>query len=114
MQNGAQALPAPSREPDQGAMFIVLPLGEAGLTGTFPAKIGQTKGEPGPERGFITHGCPPGIEAGPGYVCTEGADPVLLGGDVSLPKMGREGHQDLLAEILGIEIPLIDRSGISG
>src|ERR1700733_1149340 len=114
MQNRGQAHPAPSSEPGQRTMFKVLPFREAGLTGALPAKIGQTEGKPGPERCFITYDCSPGIEAGPGYVGPESADPVLLGSGVNLPKMRGERHQDLLAQVLGIEIALIDRSGVSG
>src|ERR1700747_801994 len=114
MQSGSLPYFAPRRKPDQGAMFSILPFGEAGLTRTFSAEIRQTKGEPGPQRCFVTDRRSPGIEAGPGDVGAKSTDPILLGCSVNLPKMGRKRHQGLLTKILGIEIPFINGSGASG
>src|SRR6202008_4930207 len=114
MQSGSLLYFAPPRKPDQGAMFSILPFGEASLTRTLSAEIRQTKGEPGPQRCFVTDRRSPGIEAGPGDVGAKRTDPILLGCGVNLPKMSGKRHQGLLTKVLGVEIPFINGSGGAG
>src|SRR5580700_10816361 len=113
MRNGSQTFPVPDREPNQRAVFSILPFSESGLTSTFPTKISKSERESGPNRRFIADGCSPGIKAGAGYISSESADPIILGGRMHLPQMGGERHQGLLAKVLGIESALVDGFRIS-
>src|ERR1700726_292891 len=113
MRSGNQTFTAPDREPNQGAVFIILPFCESGLPCTLPTKISESEGEAGPERRFTANGCSPGVETDPGYIAMESGDLAFFWIRIDLPKMSSERHQSLLAEVLGIEIALVNRIGPS-
>ena len=95
-------------------MLSVLPFGEAGLARAFPAEIGKSEREPCPKWGLVTHRCSPRVEAGPGNISAEGANPVFFGCGIDLPEMARERHQGLLAKVLGVEVALVNEPRVPG
>src|ERR1700722_12740116 len=113
MRDGSQTFAAPDREPNQAAVFSILPFCESGLPCTLPTKISESEGESGPNRRFTTYGCSPSIETDPGYIGTKGSDLAFFGIRIDLPKMSSERHQSLLAKVLDIEIALVNGIGLS-